>query len=102
LTLPVRCSPTDEDRVVLGVRPEHITLGAPGADGDGLVRGAVTLIEPIGAEQIVHVTLADGAGLVATAPPDAPVAVDESVSLHIALDRVQLFSARDGKRLAEA
>ena len=102
LTLPVPCPPTDGDRVVLGVRPEHITLGPPVADGDGMVRGAVALIEPIGGEQIVHVTLADGAGLVATAPPDAPVAVDESVSLHIALDRVQLFSARDGKRLAEA
>jgi hypothetical protein len=27
------------------------------------------------------------------------VAIDESISLHIPLERVQLFSARDGKRL---
>jgi multiple sugar transport system ATP-binding protein len=99
LTLPVPCAPTDGDDVVLGVRPEHITLGAPVADGEGLARGAVALIEPIGGEQIVYVTLADGARLVATAPPDASVAVDESVSLRIAPDRVQLFSARDGRRL---
>jgi multiple sugar transport system ATP-binding protein len=99
VTLPVRCITADGDGVVLGVRPEHITLGASGADGGGTVRGAVALIEPIGGEQIVHVTLADGADLVATAPPDLPVAVDESVSVHIALDRVQLFSARDGRRL---
>jgi len=99
LTLPVPCAPTDGDRVVFGVRPEHITLGASEADGGTVVQGAVALIEPIGGEQIVHVTLADGAGLVATAPPDVPVAVDENVSLHIAFDRVQLFSARDGRRL---
>ncbi len=99
LTLPVPCAPTDGDRVVLGVRPEHITLGAPVADGGALARGTVALIEPIGGEQIVYVTLADGARLVATAPPDASVAVDESVSLRIAPDRVQLFSARDGRRL---
>ena len=99
LTLPVPCAPTDGDRVVFGVRPEHITLGAPVSDGGALARGTVALIEPIGGEQIVYVTLADGARLVATAPPDASVAVDESVSLRIAPDRVQLFSARDGRRL---
>ena len=99
LTLPVACAPADGDAVVLGVRPEHITVGAPISEGAGVAAGVVTLIEPIGGEQIVHVTLGDGAGLVAMAPPDAPVAVDETVSLQIAPDRLHLFRTRDGRRM---
>src|SRR4051812_8247239 len=98
-TIPVACAPADGDGVVLGVRPEHITVGAPAADGVGVARGVVALVEPIGGEQIVHVTLADGAGLVAMAPPDAPIAVDDSVSLRIPRDTVHLFRARDGRRV---
>jgi len=99
LTLPVACAQAGRERVVLGVRPEHITIVGPAADGVGVVRGTVALIEPLGAEQIVHVTLADGVGLVATVPPDAPVAVDEPVSLRIAPDSVHLFRASDGRRV---
>jgi multiple sugar transport system ATP-binding protein len=98
-TLPVACVPADGEPVVLGVRPEHITIGAPADDRAGVVRGAVVLIEPIGGEQIVHVTLAEGVGLVATAPSDASVAVDDNVSLRIAPDAIHLFRARDGKRV---
>jgi multiple sugar transport system ATP-binding protein len=99
VTLPVACVPVDGDPVVLGVRPEHITVGDPMADGAGVVRGAVALVEPIGGEQIVHVTLADGAGLVAMAPPDTPIAVDDKVSLRIPRDAVHLFRAQDGGRV---
>jgi ABC-type sugar transport system ATPase subunit len=99
VTLPVPCGPSDADRVVLGVRPEHITIGASMDDGAGVVRGAVALVEPIGGSQIVHVTLADGVGLVAMAPPEVSVAVDDNVSLHIARDAVHVFRARDGSRV---
>ena len=98
-TLPIACAPANGEPVVLGVRPEHITVGAPSSDGAGVVSGMVTLIEPIGGEQIVHVTLADGAELVAMAPPDSAVVVDAPVSLRIAPDTVHLFSARDGSRV---
>jgi ABC-type sugar transport system ATPase subunit len=59
----------------------------------------VTLIEPIGDEQIIHVTLEDGVELVATAPPDSAIAADDHVSLRVAPDTVHLFSARDGTRI---
>jgi len=99
VTLPVACAPVDGSPVVLGVRPEHITVGAPSSDGAGVVAGVVTLIEPIGDEQIVHVTLEDGVELVATAPPDSAIAADDHVSLRVAPDTVHLFSARDGTRI---
>ena len=103
VTLRITCAPVYDERVVLGVRPEHITIDSSMADGDGdgvgVVRGAVALVEPIGGSQIVHVTLADGARLVATAPPEATVAVDDNVSLRIALDALHLFRARDGSRV---
>src|SRR6185503_9820456 len=98
-TLPIACAPANGEPVVLGVRPEHITVGAPSSDGAGVAAGVVTLIEPIGGEQIVHVTLGDGVRLGAMAPPDAPIAVDDSVSLRIPRDTVHLFLTRDGRRV---
>jgi ABC-type sugar transport system ATPase subunit len=100
LTLPIACSGAPEERVVLGVRPQHITIGAPAGDHAGVARGEVTVVELLGDQQIVHVTLPNGVRLVATAPPDLPVTADETVSLRIAPDAVHLFRASDGMRIA--
>ncbi|MFL5575156.1 MAG: ABC transporter ATP-binding protein, partial [Gemmatimonadaceae bacterium] len=102
LTLPLARPAAGEGRVTLGVRPQHITLGAPAADGPGAVRGEVAVVEPLGDTQIVHVTLPGGTRLVVTAPPDARVAADETVSLRIAPEEVHLFRGSDGARLAGA
>jgi multiple sugar transport system ATP-binding protein len=104
LSLPVSISsdglrvPRGE-RVVLGTRPQHLTLGPPEMRGPGVVHGSVVLVEPLGEEQIVHVVLRDGTRMVAVAPPAAPVQVDGAVSLRVDPQSVHLFSDRDGVRL---
>ncbi|MCR8550337.1 sn-glycerol-3-phosphate ABC transporter ATP-binding protein UgpC [Salipiger sp. P9] len=42
---------------MLGIRPEHLTLGAAGA---GRIDGRAVSIEPLGAETLVHLRLEDG------------------------------------------
>ncbi|WP_337997770.1 sn-glycerol-3-phosphate ABC transporter ATP-binding protein UgpC [Oleispirillum naphthae] len=70
--------------LTLGIRPEHLGL-------EGGAAAAVELVEPLGADTLVHVRLADGPLLVARAAaapaPDAPLA------LEMPLARLHLFDA---------
>jgi multiple sugar transport system ATP-binding protein len=100
LTVPVECEGDNGAQVTLGVRPQQIALGAP--DGEprwGVMRGEVAVVEPLGAEQIVHVALVGGGRMVVVAPPEVPIAVDENVTLRVPPSAVHLFGASDGRRL---
>jgi multiple sugar transport system ATP-binding protein len=102
VTLPLACAAASSEPAVLGVRPQHLALDASGGNGSGALRGHVVLVEPLGNEQIVHVALPNDARIVATVPPDARVAVDETITLRIVPSAAHLFHARDGQRIALA
>ena len=62
--------------VVLGIRPEHVTLAEGGAPG------RVTLAEHLGAETILHVDVA-GATLLARTDGRAPQRIGDAVGLTL-------------------
>ena len=85
--------------VVLGVRPHDIAL-----DGahEGGPRGVVSLVEPLGSEQIVYVTTPGGHDLVAMVTSDVAPRVDEQVALRIAPSAVHFFDPQSGARILAA
>jgi len=78
--------------VTLGVRPEHLTIGA-----DGELDGRVTLVEELGAESFVHLTVSDGTAVIVRARRDA-ARTGSTVRLRIDASRALLFE-RDGLRI---
>ena len=70
----------------LGVRPEHLTIDSQSASGPGdlSVEGRITLIEDLGADAYVHVSLAeaDGATVIARAAQSAAGAIGDMASTH--------------------
>jgi ABC-type sugar transport system ATPase subunit len=91
------------ERVVLGVRPEHLRLSA--ASGAGALSGIVTLVEQLGREHIIYmqrggqsIRCVAGAGEGPRAPGVLPSIGDEA---HAMPDpaRVYLFDAATGQRL---
>jgi len=82
--------------VILGVRPHDIALGQ--ADNGG-PRGKVSLVEPLGSEQIVYVTVPGGADFVAAVGAEATPHVDDSVSLAIPGPAIHLFEVESGRRI---
>jgi ABC-type sugar transport system ATPase subunit len=83
--------------VFLGVRPQHVeVLG----DGEGRPRGEVAVVEPMGNEQIVYVTLSGGDRLVAVAPPEEIIRPGDIVSVRVRPEGVHIFDAESGARLA--
>jgi ABC-type sugar transport system ATPase subunit len=79
-----------------GFRPEDGRIGP--ADG-ALAAGAVTLVEPLGSETLVHLELESGETVV-TRVRDAPVpAVDARVGVWVPGDRMHRFDATTGARV---
>jgi multiple sugar transport system ATP-binding protein len=97
LTVPVASGAAiREGPVVLGVRPHDLGLGAA---TNGAPRGVVSLVEPLGSEQIVYVTVPGGNDFVAAVSSEATPRVDDAVSLTIAPGAMHLFDPETGGRL---
>ena len=96
LTLDVPCDGNRRGRVFLGVRPQHVEVSG---DGQNRPRAEVGVVEPMGNEQIVYVTLSGGDKLVAVAPPEEIIKPGDTVSISIRPEGVHLFDAETGKRI---
>jgi multiple sugar transport system ATP-binding protein len=99
LTLDVPCDGDRRGRVFLGVRPQHIEVSG---NGENRPRAEVGVVEPMGNEQIVYVTLSGGDKLVAVAPPEDVIRPGDVVSINVRAEGVHLFDADSGKRIEPA
>ena len=83
--------------VKLGVRPEHVGLGAapPGEQGG---RGKVALIEPMGGETVVWTEFA-GKPFVIKTDGDVDFALGDVIDFHFDAGRACLFDAKSEERI---
>ena len=81
------------DRVTLGIRPEHLTLG-----GDGLTL-TVDLVEPLGSETLIHGRIVgrDAEAVVVKVP--GAVVPSETVTVAVQTDQAHVFDASTGVRI---
>ena len=104
------------EKVVVGLRPEHLPAAGNGAAGPTLV-GMVDLVEALGSELMVHFTIdarrvqaegtasadeeavtAAGEG-VARVDPESPVKVGQRATFAIKTDGIQFFDAATGEAI---
>ncbi|MGF1554187.1 MAG: ABC transporter ATP-binding protein [Paracoccaceae bacterium] len=78
----------------LGVRPEDVEIRA---EGGGRLAGEVVMVEPLGAETLVHVRAGDATALVARRPAGETVAEGARVGLDWAAGAEHRFDA-SGRR----
>jgi multiple sugar transport system ATP-binding protein len=84
------------DDVVVGVRPEHLTLGT-----SGLVPATVTVIESLGHERNIACRLDDGTLVITRQDVDDPAPrVGESIRLMADERHLHVFDAESGERIA--
>jgi multiple sugar transport system ATP-binding protein len=83
--------------VVLGVRPEHISLG-PAPMGHHGATGRVEIVEPMGADTVVWTRLA-GTAVSLRIDGDATVRVGDEISFSFDAARASMFDKSSGIRL---
>jgi multiple sugar transport system ATP-binding protein len=82
--------------VTLGVRPQQLLI----EDGPGALRAEVMVVEPMGSEQVVHLSSQGSGRLVAVVAPDVAVHSGDTVGLRVASGSAHVFDAESGVRLS--
>ncbi|ROL74530.1 ABC transporter ATP-binding protein [Pseudomonas vranovensis] len=91
----------EEREVILGIRPEQITLAPAQANGLPSIRAEVQITEPTGPDLLVFVTL-NQTKVCCRLAPDVPTQVGDTLNLQFDPARVLLFDAATGERLGVA
>jgi multiple sugar transport system ATP-binding protein len=85
----------DDLAVVLGVRSDDLVVGGE----DPLLTGDVSMLEPLGSETLVYVTV-NGHEVIAKASGRTPPAIGEKVVLGAPRENMHLFDASTGLRIS--
>ncbi|MCC6798862.1 MAG: ABC transporter ATP-binding protein [Anaerolineae bacterium] len=80
--------------VVLGIRPEDITVHA-----DGDVQGRVFVVEPLGRDDLLDVALGGATRVHVLADPQRKVRAGDAVALRLNTEKVQLFDGESERSL---
>jgi ABC-type sugar transport system ATPase subunit len=87
-------------RLILGVRPQDIVVVS--AEPDCGITAQVSLVELVGSEKLVELSLPGGKRLVAEVKADKAIDADRSVNIDLNVSRVHVFDAEAGWALASA
>jgi len=93
IALPGICGAIPGEEVILGVRPEHLDF----VDADGLP-GTVDLVEQMGGESYVYLTLAGGERITVRRPGQTALRSGESAQVAIEDGAAHLFRKAEGER----
>ena len=91
--------------LTFGLRPEHITSGGAQEGGTVRVPAKVVLLEPLGSDTLGLVKLGrgeDAGEMTGRFPPDAGLAVGQTLEVAVALDRFHLFDPESGDAIRGA
>jgi len=84
-------------RVVLGIRPEDVTLDA-GDEPSMAVSAAVERVEQLGSASFLYCTLSTGERLTVHAPGQVAVPGGSTVRVRLPLSKTHVFDAEAGER----
>ena len=95
--------PPPTDRLLVGIRPEHVHLAEPGEAFERCLHTRVIGVEQLGSVRIAHVAFGtpDSGSLDFAVRVRAarPLAVGDSVEMAIDVDRIVYFDGDSGRRL---
>ena len=83
----------DGRSLTLGIRPEHLSVGVPAPKN---LPVQVDLVEALGNDTYLSVTLAESSTLQVRIPPDQVVKIGDALWLSIAVDKIHLFDPQSG------
>jgi len=85
--------------VLCGVRPEELVWVPPGASANGVcLRGTALTVEPLGADTLVTLLVAD-TEIACRLPPRSVRRAGEALTLTLDPARLHLFDRTTGRRL---
>ncbi len=87
----------DQKEVVLGIRPEHISVSSPDGTEDNIALVEVT--ELLGSETNLFLTMGGGEQFIARVDPSLNIRVNDKVKVDFAPEKVHLFARKTEEAL---
>jgi multiple sugar transport system ATP-binding protein len=84
--------------VIVGFRPEHMTLDAGGEGGTAVIPARVDVVEYLGDEELVHAQ-AGSTEIVALVSSDKSLNAGETIDLRVPVERLHLFDSETEQNL---
>ena len=82
--------------IVVGIRPEHFALDTSGSLG--ALNGTIRLIEPLGQDQYIHVSVGEET-IIARTDPERSLQLGESIGLRPSARNLHLFDPKTEQRI---
>jgi multiple sugar transport system ATP-binding protein len=82
--------------VTLGVRPQHLRLGAPNGGEHVALSGSLMVTEQLGDEQVLAVRIGGGDIRIAGVDPELPLTTGARVDVAAPLESLHLFDTQSG------
>jgi multiple sugar transport system ATP-binding protein len=89
----------DQKEVVLGIRPEHMSLVQANSADPKIVTGVVGVLEPIGAETYVYVDFPDMIEIIFKVEGIMKFKIDEQISIKFIDEHLHFFDKEAGNRI---
>lgn len=93
--LPATCL-DGKHKLTLGIRPEHFVINHEGGKG---ISAAVTHVEALGGESLVHAVLSSGENVTVKCDSDEQFCRGEGISLSVDARFVHIFDTKSGETL---
>lgn len=95
ITLPPRLGTTmanhNGKEMVLGIRPENLSIGQCGGESDNAIPGTVSMIEPLGARTDIYLTDKAGTKFVVSTSPRTKLCVGDAVKVCMDSEKTCIF-----------
>ena len=97
--LPVsyRAKIAGEQKVILGIRPEHVLVSKTAKDN--YISGHCTFLEPIGSRLLAKVELGGGVDVKVKVPAETAISVDSRLYIHFPEKNIMLFDDKTEEAL---
>jgi multiple sugar transport system ATP-binding protein len=86
-----KLSPYADKEMVLGVRPEHLSLVPFDNQKDSGMPAVVNVVEPLGDRKDVYLTGRAGQKVIANLDPHVTISADDRVTIYINTEKVHIF-----------
>ena len=80
-----------DQQVVLGIRPEHLSLHPINGQDENIITCTVTVVEPLGDRMDVYLRSSLNDKLIANVPSHIDICVDQPITTYLDLEKIHIF-----------
>ena len=84
-----------DKEMVMGVRPERLSVEPLSSQAENRIRATVNVVEPLGDKKDVYLTSSSGQKFIANIEPHINIVTDDLVKIYVDIDKAHLFEPGD-------